>query len=157
QQIDQELELARRVQLSFLPQSFPDVPECRFAVHYGLRGKVGGDLYDVFRLDESHLGFYVADVVGHGVAASLLTIFVKEGVRAKDVIGPQSRLVPPGEVLQRLNRELIAQALSEAPFITMVYALLDHRPGTLQFARAGHPHPLYLPREGPPQLWRVEG
>ncbi|HXG11294.1 MAG TPA: SpoIIE family protein phosphatase [Gemmataceae bacterium] len=157
QTIDQELELARRVQLSFLPPSLPEVPECRFAVHYDLRGKVGGDFYDVFRLDESHLGFYVADAVGHGVAASLLTIFVKKGVRAKDVIGRQYRLVPPNEVLQRLNRDLVAQAMAEAPFITMVYALLDHRTGTLHFARAGHPHPLYLPCEGPPQLWQVEG
>jgi sigma-B regulation protein RsbU (phosphoserine phosphatase) len=157
QQIDQELELARRVQLSFLPQAFPELPECRFAVHYCLRGRVGGDFYDVFRLDESHLGFYVADAVGHGVAASLLTIFVKKGVRAKDVIGRQYRLVPPDEVLQRLNRDLIAQALAEAPFITMVYALLNHRTGELRFARAGHPHPLYLPHDGEPRLLQIEG
>lgn len=135
-QIDQELELARRLQLSFLPQTFPDVPECRFAVHYWLRGQVGGDCYDVFRLDESHLGLYVADVVGHGVAASLLTIFVKKGLRAKDVFGQQYRLVPPGEVLERLNRELMGQALPESPFITMVYVLLNHRTGELRFARA---------------------
>lgn len=157
QQIDQELELARRVQRSFLPQSLPEVPECRFAVHYSPRGLVGGDFYDVFRLDEEHIGFYVADAVGHGVAASLLTVFVKKGVRAKDVMGRQYHLVPPGEVLERLNRELIAASVSEAPFITMVYVLLNHRRGTLQFARAGHPHPLYLPREGPLQLWQVEG
>jgi sigma-B regulation protein RsbU (phosphoserine phosphatase) len=95
--------------------------------------------------------------VGHGVAASLLTIFVKKGVRAKDVIGPQYRLVPPDEVLQRLNRDLIAQSLAEAPFITMVYALLNYRTGALRFARAGHPHPLYLPRDGEPRLWQTEG
>jgi phosphoserine phosphatase RsbU/P len=95
--------------------------------------------------------------MGHGVAASLLTIFVKKGVRAKDVIGQQYRLVPPCEVLGRLNRDLIAQALAEAPFITMVYVLLNHRTGTLHFARAGHPHPLYLPQDGTPQLWQIEG
>jgi serine phosphatase RsbU (regulator of sigma subunit) len=39
----------------------------------------------------------------------------------------------------------------------MVYALFNHRDGTLQFARAGHPPPLYLPRDGPPQLWQIEG
>jgi sigma-B regulation protein RsbU (phosphoserine phosphatase) len=156
-QIDHELELARRVQLSFLPPAFPEVPECRFAVHYSLRGRVGGDFYDVFRLDENHIGFYVADVVGHGVAASLLTIFIKKGVRGKDVIGQQYRLVPPGEVLQRLNRDLIAQAIAEAPFITMVYVVLNHRTGALEFARAGHPYPLYLPGEGIARDWQIEG
>lgn len=157
QQLDQELELAQRIQASFLPHSLPQVSQLRFAVHYVLCGRVGGDFYDVFRLDERHVGFYVADAMGHGVPASLLTIFVKKGVRTKEVFGAQYRLVPPDEVLHRLNRELIDQQLSEHPFITMVYGLLNHHDGTLQFARAGHPYPLYVPREGQPELWRVDG
>jgi serine phosphatase RsbU (regulator of sigma subunit) len=157
QQIDQELELAARIQASFLPQTLPRVPQVRFAVHYRPCGRVGGDFYDVFRLDERHLGFYVADAMGHGIPASLLTIFVKKGVRAKEIFGQQYRLVPPGEVLRRLNRDLIEQHLSENPFITMAYVLLDFVGGTLSFARSGHPYPLYLPREGPPQLWQIEG
>jgi sigma-B regulation protein RsbU (phosphoserine phosphatase) len=156
-QIDQELDLARRIQESFLPQSLPDVPHVRFAVKYRPCGRVGGDFYDIFRLDERHLGFYVADAMGHGVPASLLTIFVKKGVRAKEIYGNQYRLVPPGEVLQRLNRDLIEQALSENPFITMVYVLFNYQDGTLQFARSGHPYPLYVPRDGPPCLWQIEG
>jgi sigma-B regulation protein RsbU (phosphoserine phosphatase) len=157
QQIDQELELARRIQLSFLPQELPEVPRLRFAVHYMLCGRVGGDFYDVFRLDENHVGFYVADAMGHGVPASLLTIFVKKGVRAKEVFGQQYRLVPPSEVLERLNRDLIDQALSDNPFITMIYGLFNHKEGSLSFARAGHPYPLYVPRHGDPCLWQQEG
>lgn len=157
QQIDKELELARRLQRSFLPQTLPEVPGVRFAVHYRLHGQVGGDFYDVFRLDESHVGLYVADAVGHGVPASLLTIFVKKGVQAKEISGKSYKLVPPGEVLQRLNRDLIEQRLSEMPFITMAYALLNYRERTLRFARAGHPYPLYLPREGQPILWQMPG
>jgi sigma-B regulation protein RsbU (phosphoserine phosphatase) len=157
QQMDQELELARRIQRSLLPQSLPDLPCMRFAVHYRPCGRVGGDFYDLFRLDEEHLGFYVADAMGHGVPASLLTIFVKKGVRAKEIFGQQYRLVPPGEVLSHLNRELIEQELSESPFITMVYVLLNHQDGRLSFARSGHPYPLYLPHDGPPEQWQVEG
>ena len=157
QQIDIELELARRIQESFLPRSLPDLPGIRFAVKYKPYARVGGDFYDVFRLDERHLGFYVADAMGHGVPASLLTIFVKKGVVAKEITGKDYRLVPPNEVLERLNRELIDQALSEKPFITMAYVLYNTHERTLQFARAGHPYPLYLPKEGPPQLWKIEG
>jgi sigma-B regulation protein RsbU (phosphoserine phosphatase) len=157
QQIDQELELAQRIQSSFLPQTLPEVPRGRFAVHYLLCGRVGGDFYDVFRLDENHVGFYVADAMGHGVPASLLTIFVKKGIRAKEVFGNQYRLVPPGEVLSRLNKDLIEQQLSENPFITIVYGLLNFRDGTLHFARAGHPYPLYVPRDGAASYWQVEG
>lgn len=157
QQIDQEMELAQRLQSSFLPQSLPEVPAVRFAAHYLLCGRVGGDFYDVFRLDESHVGLYVADAMGHGVPASLLTIFVKKGVRTKEVFGRQYRLVPPAEVLQRLNKDMIDQQLSESPFITMVYGLLNFREGTISVARAGHPYPLHVPRDGPPVFWRQEG
>ena len=157
QQIDQELELAQRIQGSFLPQTLPQVPHVRFAVHYLPYSRVGGDFYDIFRLDEKHIGFYVADAMGHGVAASLLTIFVKKGVRTKEVSGSQYRLLPPDEVLFKLNRDLIDQQLSEQPFITMVYALFNHVEGTLQFSRAGHPYPLYIPKQGEPRLWRQEG
>ncbi|HWG43017.1 MAG TPA: SpoIIE family protein phosphatase [Gemmataceae bacterium] len=157
QQIDHELQLAQRIQSSFLPQKLPEVPRSRFAVHYLLRDRVGGDFYDAFRLDEHHVGLYVADAMGHGVPASLLTIFVKKGVRAKEVFGQHYRLVPPEEVLQRLNKDLIDQHLSEHPFITMVYALYNHEEGTFRFARAGHPYPLHVPREGEPAFWRQEG
>ncbi len=156
-QLDQELDLARRIQQSFLPQTLPVLPRLRFAVQYRPCGRVGGDFYDVFRLDERHVGFYVADAMGHGVPASLLTIFVKTGVRAKEIRGQSYRLVPPDEVLQKLNRDLIGQALADSPFITMAYVLLNHADGTLHFSRAGHPHPLYLPRQGPAQLWPLHG
>jgi sigma-B regulation protein RsbU (phosphoserine phosphatase) len=122
-----------------------------------LCGRVGGDFYDIFRLDEQHVGFYVADAMGHGVPASLLTIFIKKGVKAKEVFGSQYRLVSPDEVLLRLNRDLIEQQLSEHPFITMVYALFNHHDGTVQFARAGHPYPLYVPCDGAPELWKTDG
>jgi phosphoserine phosphatase RsbU/P len=157
QQIDHEMELAQRLQSSFLPQTLPVVPGSRFAVHYLLRDRVGGDFYDVFRLDEHHVGLYVADAMGHGVPASLLTIFVKKGIKAKEVFGQHYRLVPPEEVLQRLNKDLIDQHLSEHPFITMAYALYNHEEGTFRFARAGHPYPLYVPHQGEPVFWRQEG
>jgi phosphoserine phosphatase RsbU/P len=156
-QIDEELELARRIQESFLPRTLPQLPQVRFAVHYQPCSRVGGDFYDIFRLDENHLGFYVADAMGHGVPASLLTIFVKTGVRAKEINGKQYRLVPPNEVLGQLNRDLIQQQLSDTPFITMVYALYNYRERTFSFSRSGHPHPVYLPRAGEPQLWPAEG
>ncbi len=157
QRIDQELELASRIQESFLPQHLPELPQVRFVVQYRPCGRVGGDFYDVFRLDERHFGLYIADVVGHGVPASLLTIFIKKGIRPKEISGHQYRLVPPGEVLDRLNRDLIDQKLSDQPFITMVYALFNYADGIFQFARSGHPYPIYLPADGPPQLWQADG
>jgi serine phosphatase RsbU (regulator of sigma subunit) len=156
-QIDQDLAFARRIQIGFLPQTLPEAPRSRFAVHFAPKGQVGGDFYDAFRLDENHVGFYVADAMGHGVSASLLTTFVQKAIRPKEVLGRAYRLVPPGEVLERLNRDLVQQALSENPFITVAYCLLNHKEGTLSFARAGHPYPLHVPRYGDPAFLQVEG
>jgi sigma-B regulation protein RsbU (phosphoserine phosphatase) len=157
QQMDQELQLARRLQESFLPQSLPSLPGVRFAVKYRPASQVGGDFYDIFRLDERHVAFYVADAMGHGVPASMLTIFVKKGVRAKEITGQSYRLVPPTEVLYKINRELIDQQIPDLPFITMVYMLYNSADGTVQFSRAGHPYPLYVPKEGKTVLWQLEG
>ncbi|HEY7426361.1 MAG TPA: SpoIIE family protein phosphatase [Gemmataceae bacterium] len=157
QQIDQELQLARSIQASFRPRTLPVVPRSRFAVHSLRRERVGGDFYDMFRLDENHVGLYVADAMGHGVPASLLTVFVKQSMKTKEVFDWQYRLVPPEEVLRRLNKDLIDQRLSEQPFLTIAYALYNHQQGTFRFARAGHPYPLYVPREGEPAFWRQEG
>jgi len=132
-------------------------PPAHFGVYYRPCGRVGGDFYDGFRLDEDHIGFYVADVVGHGLPAGLLTIFLKKAVRAKEIDGRHYRLLPPNEVLQLLNREMIQQALAETPFVTMVYALFDRRDGTLTLSRAGHPYPIYLPRRREPELLNVHG
>jgi serine phosphatase RsbU (regulator of sigma subunit) len=52
---------------------------------------------------------------------------------------------------------MIDLALAESPFITMVYAMYNRREGTVSFARAGHPYPLYVPQSGEPELWRVHG
>jgi sigma-B regulation protein RsbU (phosphoserine phosphatase) len=157
QQIDQELALARRLQQSMLPQSLPQLSNVRFAVKYKPCAQVGGDFYDVFRLDEKHVGFYVADAMGHGVPASLLTIFVKKSVRAKEITGQTYRLVPPTEVLHKLNSELIAQQIPDLPFITMVYVLFNHADGTLHFSRAGHPYPILVRKDSKPALLQIEG
>jgi sigma-B regulation protein RsbU (phosphoserine phosphatase) len=157
QRMKREGELAQHLRKRLLPQALPAVGPVHFAVRTGPGGAVGGDFYDVFRIDEHHVGLYLADTMGHGVLASLLTSFLKSGLRAKEIEGSQYRIVPPDLALQRLNREMLDQALPEDPFITMIYLLLDCRDGTVRFARAGQPHPLYLPSDGEPRLWQAPG
>jgi sigma-B regulation protein RsbU (phosphoserine phosphatase) len=155
--IDKELDLARKIQQSFLPQFLPNIPRVHFAVKMEVCGRVGGDFYDVIRLDERTLGFYVADAMGHGVPASLLTIYVKKGIVPKDVFDNGYRLVKPGQVLHRLNIDMIQQQLSENPFVSMVYASLDIQTLKLTIARAGHPYPILLKPDGSYTEVRAEG
>jgi serine phosphatase RsbU (regulator of sigma subunit) len=157
QQLDEGQELARRIQGSLLPQALPETPHARLAVCYRPCGRAGGDSYDVFQLDEKLLGFYVADAMGHGIQASFMTLLVKLGVRANRTFGRQDSVFSPDELLCRLNHELIGQALSGHPFVTMVYALFDCQDQTLRISRAGHPPPLHVPRSGNPELWTIPG
>lgn len=158
QQIDGDSELTRRIHRGFLPRSLPEIGKARFAVVYRPRSRIGGDFYDVTRLDEEHVGIYVADAMGRGLpASSLLSIFVKKSLTTKEILGRSYRLVPPGEVLDRLNRELLNLSLPEPPFVTMLYVQLNCRDGSLTFARAAHPHPLYVPADGEPEYWHSAG
>lgn len=157
QERTQDLDLCRRMQQRLLPRTLPDVPGVRFAVQHRSCGHVGGDCYDMVRLDENHVGFYVADVLGHGVQAGLLAIFLKNAIRFEEMDRRDDRPLAPHEVLHHLNRGLLDLALADHPFLTMVYGLFNRRDRSLAFARAGHPHPIYVPRGGEPTRWQSHG
>lgn len=158
QQMDQDLELTRRIHRGFLPRSTPAIGPLHFAINYRPRSRIGGDFFDVIRLDENHVGVYLADAMGSGQpASSLLSIFVKKSLRPKEITGNSYRLFPPEEILAQLNRELLGLGLSDPPFVTMVWLGLDTRDGSLTFSRAAHPHPLSVPREGELEYWHSPG
>jgi sigma-B regulation protein RsbU (phosphoserine phosphatase) len=158
QQTDRDLELARRIQRSLTPRALPEVAAARFAVSHRPRSRVGGDFYDVARLDEDHVAFYLADALAGGAPASgLLTIYLKKTIQPKEIVGRAYRLVPPGEVLHRLHRELAALGLTDQPALTIVYGLLNCRDGQLTYARAAHPAPVYVPQRGPVEAWSGTG
>jgi sigma-B regulation protein RsbU (phosphoserine phosphatase) len=146
--LDEELKLAARVQQDFLPKSMPQVGPLKFHTLYRPAGFVSGDLYDVARLDESHVGIYMADAVGHGMPAALLTMFLKNALISKEILPTGYRLLSPGQTLARLNDSLVAQNLSQATFATAVYATVDTQALTLTLARGGHPSPIRLTRNG---------
>jgi len=148
EELDQELRLAWRVQQDFLPKNLPNDQGARFAAIYRPASWVSGDIYDVFRLDEHHVGFYVADVVGHGVAAALMTLFVKRSLVTKEISSHSYRLVPPGQALARLNADLCEMQLPEQQFVTACYGLLNTDTGQLALARGGHPLPILIDPAG---------
>jgi serine phosphatase RsbU (regulator of sigma subunit) len=147
-QLDEELRLAARLQRDFLPKALPQVG--RVSVHALFRpaGYVSGDLYDVMRLDEQHVGFYMADAVGHGMPAALLTMFLKNALITKQITNNSYRLLRPGETMAMLNEALLAQNLSQATFATALYGMINTQTLQVSFARGGHPAPLLLRRDG---------
>jgi serine phosphatase RsbU (regulator of sigma subunit) len=147
-EVDQELRLASRLQRDFLPRTFPEVGDIRFDALFRPATWVSGDVYDVRRLDETTVGFYLADAVGHGVAAGLLTMFIRQAIVGKRVDGASYRILPCDEVLASLNNQLAEQELPNCQFVTACYGVVDARQGVVTFSRGGHPHPIHVHTDG---------
>ncbi|MEI8195511.1 MAG: SpoIIE family protein phosphatase [Phycisphaerae bacterium] len=156
-QLDEEMRLAARLQQDFLPRKLPQVNGCSFHVLFRPASYVSGDIYDVNRLDENHIGFYIADAVGHGVPAALLTIFIKQAIRTKEIHENGYHIVTPDVALASLNDDLVGHQLSQCQFVTMVYGILNTQTLELQYARAGHPHPLWLQTNGHVEELEADG
>jgi serine phosphatase RsbU (regulator of sigma subunit) len=147
-QLHDELLLASRVQREFLPKALPTGCGIEAAVLFRPAGFVSGDIYDVSRLDENHIGFFLADAMGHGVPAALMTIFIGACLPQKEIIGNSYQLVPPGEALARLNRYLFASRGGPTRFATAVCGQIDTRTGLVTVASAGHPAALRISASG---------
>ena len=147
-EVDQEMRLAARLQRDFLPDLRKPIGNIRFATVFRPASWVSGDMFDVFRIDEEHTGVYLADAVGHGMAASLLTMFIKRAIVPKRVEGDGYTIVDPAEILATLNDALADQSLPDNQFVTACYALINHRTLTFRYARAGHPYPIMLAKDG---------
>jgi serine phosphatase RsbU (regulator of sigma subunit) len=151
--LTEQLRLAGLVQQDFLPAKLPNTDEVHWATIFLPAEWVSGDIYDVVRIDEQHIGFYVADIVGHGMPAALLTIFLKQALVMRETIDNNYRIFSPVEVMKNLNLRMTAQKLSGYQFATCCYCLLNTKTLQLTYSRAGHPYPVLIrPGKEPEQL-----
>ncbi len=129
----EEVEYARRIQLSMLPQRAPDLDWLELAAVSLPATEVGGDYYDYFKLPDGRLAVVIGDVAGHGLASGLLL----SGVRSCLYL-LEDELSRPVEVLTRLN-SMVRRTTERRTFVTLLCAVIDHQNRTLTVASAGHP------------------
>jgi len=155
--LTEQLRLAGLVQRDFLPAHLPNCEEAQFVATFIPAEWVSGDIYDVARIDEQHIGFYIADAVGHAMPAALLTIFIKQAMAMRETLDKSYRIFPPQEVMTNLNLRMLDQKLSGYQFATCCYCLLNVKTLQLTFARAGHPYPILFREGEPPQQLEARG
>jgi sigma-B regulation protein RsbU (phosphoserine phosphatase) len=155
--VQDEMQLAAQVQREFLPKTLPELPRAHAAAMWRPASWVSGDIYDVRRIDEHHLGLFIADTVGHGVPAALMTMVLSRTLVSKEVSGSSYRILPPAESLARVNEELLKRESRSTRFATAVYAVLDLRTLRLRLASAGHPAPVVLRGDRAIEVLHVEG
>jgi serine phosphatase RsbU (regulator of sigma subunit) len=153
----EQLKMAGRVQRDFLPSHLPNTEKIRWATLFKPAEWVSGDMYDIVRLDEHHIGCYVADAVGHSLPAALLTIFLKQAIAMRETVGKTYKIFEPVEVIQSLNRRMTQQKLSGCQFATCCYCLLNIDTLKLTFARGGHPYLVLVRQDGSIQQLQIRG
>jgi phosphoserine phosphatase RsbU/P len=130
--IQNELESARRIQLSILPREIPTIAGLDIAARYIPMTAVAGDFYDFIVVDESHVGILVADVSGHGMPAALIASMLKIALAAE-----AHHVANPAELLLGLNRALCGKF--QQHYVTAAYLYIDMVKRTITYAGAGHP------------------
>ena len=141
--LERELAIGRKMQLSLLPQSMPQIPGWQFAAHYQSAWQVGGDFYDFIKLEDEpqRICLVIVDVTGKGVPAALYMAVARTLIRAETGKGHSSS----ADVLERVN-ELILSDNRSPLFMSALHALLNVQTGVLGYASAGHNPALCLRR-----------
>ena len=149
EQMQEDLLLAREIQLALLPQVAPRIPEIpaqrsgslAFQHFYQPAGQVSGDFFHILRLSDTAAGVFICDVMGHGVRSAFVTAMLRALVQELRRWGEN-----PAELLTRVNAELksILQQTKSPMFATAFYLVADVRQPVVRYARAGHPSPLHL-------------
>ncbi len=140
--LDMELQMAQEVQASLMPQGITDLAGFRIVSHYTPEIAVGGDFFDLWEVGPGQLGVLISDVMGHGVPAAFVTVFIKTIVEEM-----REQTDDPGQILEALNTrfdKLISSELSM--FATAFCAVIDQFDQTLRWANAGHPFPFLIRR-----------
>jgi sigma-B regulation protein RsbU (phosphoserine phosphatase) len=143
--VTRELELAKQIQLSLLPDAPPEVPGVTFGCRCVPATHVGGDYYDFFRRGETLVDMVIADVSGHSVGAALIMVETRSVLRAQ--VTSSSR---PASLMAMLNSLLYEDLTRAELFISMFYVQYDTASRILSYASAGHNLPL-LYRSGAPR------
>ena len=155
--LSDQLKMAGQVQRDFLPGHLPDSDRLKWSTLFRPADWVSGDIYDVQRLDEEHIGFYIADAVGHSMPAALLTMFLKQAIVMRETKGNDYEIFDPIDVIRSLNARMCEQCLSGCFFATVCYCLLDTTTLEMTFVRGGHPYPILIRDGKPAQLESTGG
>ena len=130
--LNNELEMARQIQLSILPHSIPQLPGLEIAARFLPMTSVAGDFYDFIQIDDKHIGILVADVSGHGLPSALIASMLQVALT-----GQAAHASEPAKVLAGLNRALCGKFTHN--FITAAYVYADLEENLMRYAGAGHP------------------
>lgn len=132
--INDDIILARTIQKSILPRRL-NFKNIHFQYGHIPSDNLSGDIFDVVEIDEDRIGVYIADVVGHGISASIMTMFIRQTMKNILIEFPN---IQPSDTLNELKRRFSMLMLDESQYFTIVYMLIDTKKEKLTYVNAGH-------------------
>lgn len=139
-----DLAFAHKIQKGILPQDGLYGNLVALKRLYEPAELLGGDIFDLIPIDEDHLGVYIADVSGHGVTSSMITLFVRQAIKSSPEV-----LRDPCKTLENLYAKYEELGISEDKYITVLYGVYERRRGIMRFSNAGHNClPIHIDPEG---------
>ena len=154
EKLDEDLKAAAGIQRNLLPKSIPHMGPLDVAWRFMPCERIGGDIFNVVRLDEKQWGIYMLDVSGHGVPSALVAVSVSQMLHAehdrilKQPIDdpPYYEIVPPSRVLEILDREYPIERFDK--YFTMSYVIIDTGANRITYSNAAHPPPVLRHKDG---------
>ncbi|MEG6614796.1 SpoIIE family protein phosphatase [Pseudoclostridium thermosuccinogenes] len=143
-----DLKIAKKMQCNFLPKHLPE-DKIDFSFIYKPCETLGGDFLDIFKIDDDHVGLYIADVSGHGVSASMLTMFLRSTINKS--------MPSPAQTLKNLYTDFNRSGFDSDMYITVFYAIIDLKNRRMIFSNAGHNVPPVVFNKNRFELLRVPG
>ena len=132
--VDEDIKLARNIQQAILP-TIRNFRNISFQFKHVPSDNLSGDIFDVIQIDKHRMGVYIADVVGHGISASIMTMFIRESMRT---ILSEDNDLTPSEVVLELKRRYGDLKLDVSQYFTIIFALIDTDKKTMTYVNAGH-------------------
>ena len=149
--LQNELDLATKMQQSILPTRYPQASGFSLFGHMEAARAVGGDFFDIMKLENGRIGMAIADVSDKGVPAALFMMSTRTLLK-----GAAVGLADPGAVLREVN-DLLNDDNEASMFVTVLYATFDPASGELTYANGGHNSPLVVRADGSSELLPLTG
>ena len=148
ERLETEVQLARQIQQTFIPESLPSFTNWQFAARWRTARQVGGDFYDLIKLPDNKLGVFIADVADKGMPAALFMALTRTLIRSA-VLEKRS----PANAMQMVNNSLLPDS-AQGMFVTAVYGELDTTTGIFTYVNAGHNPPILVRQNGEIEILR---
>ena len=163
EKMDKDLKVAAGIQRSMMPKCIPDMEALEMAWRFIPCNRIGGDMFNVVRLDKDHWGSYMLDVSGHGVPSALVAVSASQMIHAQNdrllkrskKDSPHHEIVPPSRVLATLDQEFPIDRFDK--YFTMSYIIIDTGLNRITYSNAAHPPPVLMRKDGRLELLEKGG